>query len=98
MFEDGLGSCESVGKTSSGRCTTVKFKLRRQIAAAPGKKESTSLSLFLEVNDCEVEEELSTKAMPAWAEGVWIGKWATEQNEAWRKQVFEVQTWRQLNW
>ena len=25
----------------------------------------------------------------AWAEGTWIGKWPTEQTEAWRKQIFE---------
>ena len=30
------------------------------MAAAAGKKESVSLSLFWEVNDLEVEEELST--------------------------------------
>ena len=64
------------------------------MAAAAGE-ESTSLSLFLEVYGLEVEEELSTMATQAWAEGAWTGQWPTEQKEAW-KQIFEVQTWRQV--
>ena len=40
--------------------TTERLKLRRQLAAAAGKKESVSLSLVLVVNGFEVEEELST--------------------------------------
>ena len=32
----------------------------------------------------------------AWAEGVWIGKWCTEQREAWMRQILEVQMWRQV--
>ena len=47
----------------------------RQMAVAAGKKGSVSLSLVFEVNDLEVEEELSTLATQALAEGVWIGKW-----------------------
>ena len=35
-------------------------RLRRQMAAAAGKKSATSLSLFMEAYDLEVEEELST--------------------------------------
>ena len=57
---------------------TERLKLRRQMAAAAGKKESTSLSLFLEVYGLDVEEELSTVVAQAWAEGVWIGKWHSE--------------------
>ena len=30
------------------------------------------------------------------AEGVWIGKWHTEQREAWPKQVIEGQMWRHV--
>ena len=71
-----------------GIAPTERLKLRRQMAAAAGKKESVSLSLFMQVNDLEVEAELSTMATQAWAEGVWIGKWPTEQKEAWRKQTF----------
>ena len=63
---------------------------------AAGKKEWASLSLFLDVYDLEVEEELSTMHTQAWAEGVWIGKWLTEQKEARWKHMFYVQKWRQV--
>ena len=66
------------------------------MAAAAGKKRTTSLSLFIEAFGLEVEEELSTKATQTWAEEVWIGKWCTEQKEAWMKQSFEVHTWKQV--
>ena len=46
------------------------------MAAAAGKKESVSLSLFMDVTDLEVEEALSTMATLAWAEGTW---------QAWRQ-------------
>ena len=50
--------------------------------AAAGKKESVSISLFVEVHILEVEEELSTMATLALAEGVWFdGK---DQLKAWR--------------
>ena len=53
------------------------------MAAAAGKKSTTSLSLFMEVNGLEVEDEISTMATQYWAEGVWTGKWSHEQKEAW---------------
>ena len=43
------------------------------MAAAASKKES-HFHIFMEVNNLEVEEELSTMATLAWAEGVWLGK------------------------
>ena len=51
------------------------------MAAAAGKKEPVSLSLFLAVNDLEAEELLSMAPL-AWAEGTCIGKRSTEQKEA----------------
>ena len=54
---------------------TDRLKLRRRMAAAAGKKEFALLSLFMEVNDRKVEEELSTKATSflrkawRWADG-----------------------------
>ena len=66
------------------------------MAAAAGKKGTTSLSLFMETFGFEVEEELSTMATLTWTDGAWIGKWLMEQKEAWMKQIFEVQTWRQV--
>ena len=66
------------------------------MAGAAGLKESVSLSLCLKVNDLEVEEGLPTVATPAWAEGSLMGNWPREPRETWRKQIFEVQTWRQV--
>ena len=65
--------------------------LRRQMAAAAAvKKGSVSPSLFMEVNNLEVEEELSTMATLAWADGVWLGRWRREQLKAWRMHIFDV--------
>ena len=47
-----------------GITPTVRLKLRRQMAAAAGTKESVSLSLFMKVNNLKVEEDLSTMATP----------------------------------
>ena len=66
------------------------------MAAAAGKKSTTSLSLFMEAFGLEVEEDLSALATQYWAEGVWIGKWPVEQKEARRNHTPEVQTWRQV--
>ena len=41
------------------------------MAAAAGKKSTTSLSYFMEAFGLEVEEDLSTLATQYWAEGVW---------------------------
>ena len=70
---------------------TERLKLRRQMATA-GKEESVTLSLFLDVEILEVEEELSTMATLCWAERVWMNRWRQEQQTAWKKQIFEVQT------
>ena len=66
------------------------------MAAAAVTKSTTSLSLFMETNGLEVEEELSTMATQYWAEGGQIGKCCHEQKEAWMRQIQEVQTWRQV--
>ena len=69
----------------------------RQMTAAAGKKESVSLSIFMEVNDLEVAEEFSaTATLYFWAKGVWMARWGRGQHKAWRKQIFEVRTWRQV--
>ena len=54
------------------------------------------MSLFMEAYGLEVEEEVSTMATQYWAEGVWTGKWRREQNEAWMRQIREVQMWKQV--
>ena len=52
----------------------VRLKLRRQMAAAAGKKSTISFSLFMEAYRFEVEEELSTVAFQHWTEAAWTGK------------------------
>ena len=42
-----------------GLTPTERLELRRQMAAAAGKKSTTALSLFMEAYGLEVEEELS---------------------------------------
>ena len=74
-----------------GIAPTERLKLRRQVAAAAGKKNTTSLSLFMEAFGHQVREIFSTLAAQYWA-GVWTGKWYQEQREAWMKQVREVHT------
>ena len=73
---------------------TERLKLTKQMAAAAGKKSTTSL--FMEACGLEVKEELSTMAAQCWAEGVWTEKWRHEQREAWTRQIQEVQTWKQV--
>ena len=53
---------------AAGMPPTERLKLRRQMAAAAGKKSTTSLSLFMEACGPEVEEELPTLATQYWAE------------------------------
>ena len=43
--------------------TTERLKSRRQMAAATGKKSTTSLSLSVEAYGLEVEEELSPRPL-----------------------------------
>ena len=58
------------GAHAVGMSPTERLKLMTQMAAAAGKKSTTSLSLFMEAYGLEVEEELSTIATQYWAEGV----------------------------
>ena len=61
---------------------TERLKLRRQRAAAAGKKSTTSLSFFMEAFGLEVEEDFSTLATQYCAEGACIGKWPVEQKRS----------------
>ena len=60
---DGLGSCEWRGQ-AVGIAPAEGLKLRRMAAA--GKKESVSSSLFMDVNNLEVEEDSATMATLLW--------------------------------
>ena len=94
LLRAGMMPARTWGAHAVGMSPTVRLKLRRQMAAAAGKKSATSLSLFMEAYGIEVEEELSTMATQYWAEGVWTGKWSHELKEAWMRQIREVQTWK----
>ena len=59
------------------------------MAAAAGKKSTTSLSFSMEAFGLLWPPSIGT-------EGDWIGKWPVEQQEAWMNQALEVQTWRQV--
>ena len=97
VVKNRCGASKELGSACSGNCPQQKdSKLKRQMAAAVGKKSTTSLYPFMEAYGLEVEEELSTLATQYWAEGAWRGKWHHEQKEAWMKQVREVQVWRQV--
>ena len=65
-----LQGCGELSFFSVGLAPTERLKLRRQMAAAAGKKSTTSLSLFMEAFGLEIEEELSTLATQYWAEAV----------------------------
>ena len=92
----GMMPAKTWGAYAVGMSPTDRLKLRRQMAAAAGKKSTTSLSLFMEAHGLEVEDEISTMATQYWAEGVWTGKESYEQKEAWMRQIREVQTWKQV--
>ena len=96
VLRAGMMSARTWGAHAVGMSPTERLKLRRQMAAAAGKKSTTSLSLFMEVYGLEVEDEISTIATQFWAEGVWTGKWSHKQKEAWMRQIREVQTWQQV--
>ena len=96
LLRAGMMPARTWGAHAVGMSPTERLKWRRQMAAAAGKNSTTSLFLFMEAHDLEVEEELSTMATQYWAEGVWTGKWSHELKEAWMRQIREVQTWKQV--
>ena len=97
VLRPGMVPVRSWGIHAGEIAPTERLKMRRQMAAAAArKKNTTSLSLFMEAFGLEVEEELSTMATQTWEEGAWTGKWHTEQKEAWLNQIREVQMWRQV--
>ena len=69
LLRAGMMQARTWGVHALGMALTERLKLRRQMAAAAGKKSTTSLSLFMEACGFEVEEELPTLATQYWAEG-----------------------------
>ena len=65
-------------------------------AAAAGKKESVTLSFFMEVNVSEIEEDPSTMPTIFWLHDVWMDRWVDRSRRRVCSRFFEVQTWRQV--
>ena len=61
LLRPGMMPARTWGVHAVGMSLTERFKLRRQMAAAAGKKSTTSLSLFMAAFGLAVEEELSTE-------------------------------------
>ena len=80
LLRTGLGLARAWRGQAVGIAPTEMLRLRRHMVAAAGKKELVSLSIFIEVTNLDVEEELSTMATLAWAEGTWMGRWARKQS------------------
>ena len=96
LLRAGMMPARTWGAHAVGMSPTERLKLVRQMAAADGKKSTTSLSLFMEAYGFEVEDEISTMAIQYLAEGVWTGTWSNELKEAWMRQIREVRTWKQV--
>ena len=70
LLRAGMVPARTWGAHAAGMAPTERLKLRRQMAAAAGKKGTTPLSLFMAAFVLAAEEELSTMATQYWAEGV----------------------------
>ena len=81
LMRMGLVPATVLGKQAVGISPAERLKLRRQMAAAASKKVSVSRSVLMEVNDLEVEEDLSTLATLFGAEVVWMEKRAERSLE-----------------
>ena len=69
----GSGASKDVESSCSGDDSYRKIKIEEgRWHAAVGKKNTTSLSLFMEAFGLDVEEDLSTVATQTWAEGTWL--------------------------
>ena len=96
LLSAGMMPARTWGVHAVGMAPTERLKLRRQMAAAAGKKSMTPLSLFMEAYGLEVEEELSTIATQYWAEEGWTGTWRHEQKRACMRQIREIRMWKQV--
>ena len=59
--------------------------LRWELASAAGEKPSVSLSLFLEVDNLEIQHEPGCAAT-----SVWTGQWEDDVRDAWKRQVLRI--------
>ena len=63
LLRAGMIPARSWGVHALGMAPTERLKLRRQMAAAAGKKSTTSLSFSVEADGLEVNDELSTSVL-----------------------------------
>ena len=66
------------------------------MASAAGKKSSISLTLFSEVNNLELEHELTCSATCFWSEAIWTGQVVDHVREAWNRQLWEASSWTKV--
>ena len=78
-----------------GMAPTERFKLRRQMAAAPCKKSTTFLSLSMKPLAWKWRRNFLPWPLSAGHKESGREKWYREQ-KAWMRQIQEVQTWKQV--
>ena len=83
-----------MGRPGSWNGANRKALVEETNGSSSSRQEGIGFVVTLRVNNLEVDEELSTMATFAGAEGIWMGRWAKGQKEAWRNQIL-IQTWRQ---
>ena len=97
LHEGGRQEVVACGVHAVGMAPTERFKLRRQMAAAAGKKEHYFVS-FVSWRHMALKLKKSFLPWPLniGQKEVCTGKWNYEQKEAWMRQIREVQTWKQV--
>ena len=91
------GPCESVVSPSTWNWACREGPIE-EAGGSSSRQEGIGVAFFVysEMNNLEVEEELSTIPTLARTEGAWLGRWRNAQLKGLREKVFEVQTWRQV--
>ena len=75
-------------QTFLGMVPTQREVARRQLELAAGKKLPVSVSLFLEIDNLEIEHDLACAATRFRTQSVWAGQWDEHVTEAWTRQVW----------
>ena len=84
LLRTGLVPAGAWGGQAVGIAPTERQTLRRQMAQPQQQARRNRLSFISEVNNLEFEEEVSTMATLAGAEGVWVGRWREELLKAYK--------------
>ena len=98
--KEGVTVADSVRNTRSGLENTI------QAVRSEGESEQEKVQCEIlahqenRIFQKKLREDRSEKTVEDWLGScertAWIGIWPAEQQEAWRKQICEVQTWRQV--